>query len=179
MRTIARRLFTLAATLLLTSYDARSAVNADSDGSYSAEGCSNVGGPVPPSVSKLSATKRFAGEGSGEYALPDTAKDPRATQNFTLTATAPYSGAPRTLAMTHSRISAVLVLTLKDAHLATLLLGTLRACGAMDMFRELFVVVPSQELTLIEAILFNKYYHTSSSSGKPLVISKHAHSSSL
>ncbi len=174
MRTAARRPRILAAILLLlTSYDARSAASADTGGSHSAGGCvdgddlmcSNVSGSVLPSVCKLSATERFAVEESGEYDLPRSANEPRADQNFAPLATAPSPGAPPTLAMTHSRISAVLVLTLKDAHLATLLLETLRACGAMDIFRELFVVVPSQELDLIEAILSNKYYNTTSSSG--------------
>lgn len=56
----------------------------------------------------------------------------------------------------NSRISAVLVLTLKDAHLATLLMTTLRACGAMEVFRDFFVVVPGDELVQIEAILGTK-----------------------
>lgn len=53
----------------------------------------------------------------------------------------------------YSRISAVLVLTLKDAQLATLLMTSLRACGALGIFRDLFVVVPGDELAQIEAIL--------------------------
>jgi len=53
------------------------------------------------------------------------------------------------------QISAVLVVNLKDAHLAALLMTTLRECGAMDVFREFFVVVPGGELAQIDAILRN------------------------
>lgn len=53
----------------------------------------------------------------------------------------------------HSKISAVLVLNLQDAPLAKLLMTSLRACGGMDIFRDFFVVVPSEELPQIESIL--------------------------
>lgn len=55
----------------------------------------------------------------------------------------------------NSRVSAVLVLTLKDARLATLLITTLQACGAMALFRDFFVVVPGAELAQIEATICN------------------------
>lgn len=55
-----------------------------------------------------------------------------------------------------SRVSAVLVLTLKDARLSTLLITTLRACGAMALFRDFFVVVPGAELAQIEAVICNR-----------------------
>lgn len=51
------------------------------------------------------------------------------------------------------KISAVLLVTLKDVDLALLLLATLRARGAMTLFGDFFVVVPSAELERIETIL--------------------------
>lgn len=52
-----------------------------------------------------------------------------------------------------SSLSAVLVVTLEDAHLAALMLATLRACGAMDIFQDFFIVGRGQELAQVEAIL--------------------------
>lgn len=51
------------------------------------------------------------------------------------------------------KISAVLLVTLKDVDLALLLLATLRTRGAMTLFGDFFVVVPSAELERIETIL--------------------------
>lgn len=51
------------------------------------------------------------------------------------------------------QISAVLVVTLTDVDLALLLLETLKARGAMEIFGDFFMVVPSAELERIEAIL--------------------------
>lgn len=71
---------------------------------------------------------------------------------------------PPTVEHKDSGVSAVLVLNLKDAHLATLLLTTLRACGGMDIFRDFFVVVPGRELSQIEAVLLQT--NVDSSNGK-------------
>lgn len=51
------------------------------------------------------------------------------------------------------KISAVLLVTLKDVDLALLLLATLRARGAITIFDDFFVVVPSAELEQIETIV--------------------------
>lgn len=46
-------------------------------------------------------------------------------------------------------ISAVLLVTLVDVSRARLLVTTLQACGALDLFHDFFVVVPGPELTQI------------------------------
>ena len=139
---------------------------ADTCGSSSLEGRFDGDGAVP-SASATSTTIRITGEGN---TLSDGAIDGRAHEKFASSAGVPgrTHPSPPTATVQHaqSRVSAVLVLTVKDAHVATLLLGTLRACGAMDLFRELFVVVPSGELAQIEAILLNNDRDTSTTSGK-------------
>lgn len=62
----------------------------------------------------------------------------------------------------------MLVLTLKDAPLAKLLMTTLRACGGMDIFRDFFVVVPGGELSQIESILQHDIIDDKRSNGKIL-----------
>ena len=66
----------------------------------------------------------------------------------------------------HSRISAVLVLNLRDTPLAKLLMATLRACGGMDIFRDVFVVVPGGELPQIESILQHDVVDDNNSNGE-------------
>lgn len=47
-------------------------------------------------------------------------------------------------------ISAVLLVTLVDVSRARLLMTTLQACGAFDLFHDFFVVMPGPELTQIQ-----------------------------
>lgn len=83
--------------------------------------------------------------------------------NNLATASTPSSpSSPLTMQYAHGGISAVLVLNLKDTHLATLLMTTLRACGAMEIFRDFFVIVPTEEISEIEAILRHSIVDNSS-----------------
>ena len=64
------------------------------------------------------------------------------TGEFALPSPASLSQPPSSPPPSHGGVSAVLLVTLEDAHRATLLMSSLRACGAMDIFRDFFVVVP-------------------------------------
>lgn len=80
--------------------------------------------------------------------------------------TLPPPAPTTTVQRRHSRISAVLVLNLRDAPLAKLLMATLRACGGMNIFRDFFVVVPGGELPQIESILQHNVVDDNNSNGK-------------
>lgn len=60
------------------------------------------------------------------------------------------------------RLSAVLLVTLEDAHRAMVLLATLQACGAMDLFQDFFVIVRSQEIARFNEMRLNARFNTDS-----------------
>lgn len=142
------------------------------DESHSLAGCSESEGSNNPIGSKcpngaagtLPSIKQSAAARVRDTLSEDTAPDEDSNvaadfaNHFATAATSDSPPlpppAPTTRAQrAHSRISGVLVLNLKDAPLAKLLMTTLRACGGMDIFRDFFVVVPGGELLRIESIL--------------------------
>lgn len=117
--------------------------------------CPNAAGAVLPNTKQSAAASVDSREAVisdvNPQAMVDTSN--KLASASTASSPGPPPPPPPQVQIVHSEISAVLVLTLKDAHIATLLMTTLRACGAMEVFRDFFVVVPGDELAQIEAIL--------------------------
>lgn len=137
------------------------------DGPISSMGCFEGSGIKCPNGAdtEVTAVRQSATAGIASHGDVTNVANYRAIRAIDISNTAEASAAtvtssvapppppPPVQTVLNSRISAVLVLTLKDAQLATLLMTSLRACGALTLFRDLFVVVPGDELAQIEAIL--------------------------